>query len=97
MVEEKLAKLRIVAGDVLLVGEEGGVAGYDSGESRAEAQEAEKFFLVGGDVFVAGDGDGFRCDLGGVYGTRRGLRVSVNGSKGDAKDGKKDRGENYPA
>lgn len=55
---QKRRELGIIAADVFLIGEQGGVVGDDCGEGGAEAEHAEEFVLGGAEVFVADGGGG---------------------------------------
>ena len=60
---QELFEFGIVAGDVVLVGEQGGVAGDDLGEGGAHAEEDEKLLAELGEIVVAGRGAGLGVDL----------------------------------
>ena len=64
---EEFGELGVVAGHVLLVGEERRVVGDDGGERGAEAQDLDELALGGGDVLARGDGgaDGARLSRSG--------------------------------
>ena len=61
---EESFKLGIVAGDVILVGEEGWVVGDDLGEGGAHAEETHELGSGVGEVVVV-------CDRAGCGGGRR--------------------------
>jgi len=52
---EESLEFGIVAGDVVLIGEEGGVVGDDLGEGRAHAEETHELGAGVGEVAVVGD------------------------------------------
>jgi hypothetical protein len=67
MQSKELRKLRIVAGYIVLIGEQGGIASHYRGEGRAEAEKLDELLLGLGELFV-GDGGarGQRRECGGA-------------------------------
>jgi hypothetical protein len=64
MIFEELFELGIAAGDVVLIGEEGGIVGDDLGEGGSHAEETHELGAGVGDVAFVGEWGGWRWGSG---------------------------------